>query len=435
MLVSTATAAGGACAPAIVPAATGGPAMAGAATFGGGPSTWSPAAAQPLRPGGGAAAVYGALPAGASTGDVPRDALRSAIVDQTRRLARDARLPEPRADTRLDAVANDLARGLRGTELPPFEVVDFLLSHYGLVEASPNLLLARASPDADSEVKAQIGEQIAALLKSGHIAQVGVGIHRAAEQMSVVVALQEKNVDLAPIARSMAVGDVQVVAGALLGNHRRPEVIVTAPDGSTHELPIRGDAARTGFRAGFRADLRCDRGRGRYQVEVTGDDVMGTAVVANFPVFCGQAPPVESPRPALGPVGPMSAPAAEDRLLELVNRDRRAARLPPLAIDRKLSDVARGHSQDMADHDFVGHLSPRTGSALDRVRKAGIDPVLLLENVGRAYSPDETEAGLMQSPGHRANIMDGRVTRIGIGVVIGKQVTGTSPLLVTQLFM
>ena len=40
----------------------------------------------------------------------------------------------------------------------------------------------------------------------------------------------------------------------------------------------------------------------------------------------------------------------------------------------------------MAEHDFVGHVSPRTGTALDRVHKGGLEPELILENVGRAYS-------------------------------------------------
>ncbi|MEO5770003.1 MAG: CAP domain-containing protein, partial [Polyangia bacterium] len=209
------------------------------------------------------------------------------------------------------------------------------------------------------------------------------------------------------------------------------EVIVTTPDGHARELPTSIDA--TGV--SFRAVVRCDQGRGRYQVEVTGIDALGTAVVANFPVFCGVAPPAQPPAALPVRSQPWTAAESEARLLDLVNRDRRAAGLPPVALDKALSVVARAHSQDMADHGFVGHVSPSTGNALDRVRRSGFRPALLLENVGRAYSPDEVEAGLMQSPGHRANILYRGVTRIGIGVVVGKEVTGTSPLLVTQVFM
>jgi uncharacterized protein YkwD len=40
----------------------------------------------------------------------------------------------------------------------------------------------------------------------------------------------------------------------------------------------------------------------------------------------------------------------------------------------------------------------------------------------------------MASPGHRANLVDPRPRRVGIGVVFGAAVTGTTPLFVTQLF-
>ena len=87
----------------------------------------------------------------------------------------------------------------------------------------------------------------------------------------------------------------------------------------------------------------------------------------------------------------------------------------------------------MAEHDFVGHVSPRTGTALDRVRAAGLQPELILENVGRAYSAQEAESGFMASPGHRANVLEAKARKIGVGVALGKPVTGTIPLYVTQV--
>ncbi len=388
--------------------------------------------AEPLRPTYPAASKYGGNAAAELRKRLRPDPLRAVVVDEIRRLAREARLPEPTGDARLDAVADDLARIPRGTDLPPFEIVDFLLSHYGLVEAAPHLLLARASPDADREVRDQIGAQMPALLKTSRIAQIGLGVHRTATGISIVVALQEKNVQMAPVPRKLAIGSSVAVAGKLLGGYRRPEIIVTSPDGQTRTLAAGPDPAGVGFRA----DVRCDRGTGRYQIEVTGIETQGTAVAANFPVFCGVPPPTEAPRSsAPARSGPWTVAEAEARMLEIVNRDRRTARLGPVSLDRKLSDVARAHSQDMVEHDFVGHVSPSTGDAMDRARRAGLAPLLLLENIGRAYAPDEVQAGLMQSPGHRANILDPRVTRIGIGIAIGTQVTGTSPLLVTQLFI
>jgi uncharacterized protein YkwD len=359
------------------------------------------------------------------------DPLRALVVEQIHRLTSEVGRPQPTDDPRLEAAADDLACALRGVDLPAFETVDFLLGHYGLVDAPPSLLLARASIGADDELVRQLAPQIRAALLAMSVGQAGVGVCRTSIEMALVVALQEKNVQLAPVSRTLAAGAAASIEGRLLRGHRKPEVFVTDPTGQTRELAAAPDASSTGFRA----EVRCDRGAGRYQVEVMGEDRTGPAVVANFPLFCATAPPTQAPRPRPSPIGSSTAPEAEARMLGIVNQDRRSARLRPLTLDKRLADVARAHSQDMADHDFVGHVSPTTGNALDRVRRVGIQPTLLLENVGRAYSPEEAESGLMMSPGHRANLLDGRVTRIGIGIVFLKPVGGVSPLLVTQLFM
>ena len=158
-------------------------------------------------------------------------------------------------------------------------------------------------------------------------------------------------------------------------------------------------------------------------------------MLANFPLFCGVPAPDEAPGPATVRPAPMTAAEAETRLLALVNHDRAAAHRQPLVLDARLSEIARAHSRDMAEHQFVAHVSPRTGSAAERVARAGLKPALLLENVGRAYSPEDAESGFMASPGHRGNILDARATRIGIGIAIGREVNDMVPLLVTQLMM
>jgi uncharacterized protein YkwD len=307
-----------------------------------------------------------------------------------------------------------------------------LLGHYGLVEVTPIMSVVRAAGDPDSQILNQLPSELAELFKVSAIAQIGVGLHRPArDELVMVVALQEKNVELDDVPRAVPVGAAIRLTGRLQSTHGAPEVMVTGPDGQTQSRPVASDARR----GGFQAQARCDRGPGRYQVEVFGTNALGPRVVANFPVFCGVPLPAQAPQATASRDQPWTGPDAETRLFELVNRDRRAAGLPPLALDGALSKVARAHSQDMADHRFVGHVSPTAGTALDRVRRAGIAPLLLMENIGSDVSPEQVHAGLMQSPGHRAAILDPQVTRIGIGVAIGMVLPGTSQLLVTQLFM
>src|SRR5580704_4165828 len=83
----------------------------------------------------------------------------------------------------------------------------------------------------------------------------------------------------------------------------------------------------------------------------------------------------------------------------------------------------------------VAHVSPTTGSAADRVRTANIHTAVVLENVARAYGVGEAHDGLMNSPGHRANIMSATATHVGIGVVLGDEISGRRELFVTQVFI
>jgi uncharacterized protein YkwD len=157
-------------------------------------------------------------------------------------------------------------------------------------------------------------------------------------------------------------------------------------------------------------------------------------VLANFPVYCGVAPPAVTPRGAGVRIAKVTAEEAERQMLALINRDRQRAKMPPVTLDEKLAAVARAHTRDMVENDFVGHVSPRTGTAMDRVRRAGLTPTFVSENVGRGYTAEEAEQGFMSSPGHRANIVDPRPRKVGIGIVFAAPVGDTTPMFVTQLF-
>jgi uncharacterized protein YkwD len=412
-----------ACAPPPGSGAAGGPA--------GSPATAAlspavvPSALIPAAP---AASLYAsrADPARAAPAE---DGLRAAILDDARAAARRAKRPPPVADARLDWAMTDLARNVRGDDLPALEAVDFLLAHYGIVEPSPHLLLARATAGADDQIRAHARAEIDAVLRAGAIGRIGVGIDRAGADVYVAVGLQETHLDLlASIPRRLPHGGRAAISARIDSSYGAAELVITAPDGHVREDAPSAQANR------LASELHCGSD-GRYQVEIAAAGLAGPAVLANFPVYCGVAPPVELPRGAGVPPGTADPDQAERQMVALVNRDRARAGLPPLAADPRLAAVARAHSRDMADHDFVGHVSPRTGTAMDRVHRGGLAPALVLENVGRAYGAEEAENGFLSSPGHRGNLLDPRARALGVGIVFGPAVTGTRPMFVTQLFV
>ncbi len=123
-------------------------------------------------------------------------------------------------------------------------------------------------------------------------------------------------------------------------------------------------------------------------------------------------------------------PQLEAEMLELVNEERRAAGLAPLAPDPELVEVARRHSADMWARGYFAHVTPEGNSPFDRIREADVRFLTAGENLALAPTVRIAHVGLMNSPGHRANILRSQFGRVGIGIMDG----GMRGIMVTQNF-
>lgn len=121
---------------------------------------------------------------------------------------------------------------------------------------------------------------------------------------------------------------------------------------------------------------------------------------------------------------------AETKMLELVNAERKKVGAPALVMDAKIVAVARAYSRDMFERQYFSHYSPEGKDAGDRLGKGGVSYTVAGENL--AYSPDMETAhkGLMESPGHKKNILDPAFHRVGIGIIS----TDSFGIMVTQNF-
>jgi len=132
----------------------------------------------------------------------------------------------------------------------------------------------------------------------------------------------------------------------------------------------------------------------------------------------------------------------ERDMAQRVNAERQNAGLPPLLYDESLAQVARAHALEMRNRNYFAHESPTASlrHPQDRYRVAfGRIPAMIAENVYREWgSPRQVtfaqvergHASLMNSPGHRANVLDSRVRRIGIGIVVN----AWGDIWITQMF-
>ena len=108
--------------------------------------------------------------------------------------------------------------------------------------------------------------------------------------------------------------------------------------------------------------------------------------------------------------------ATEARVVELTNAERRKNGLRDLQVDNSLANVAQAKSNDMLSKNYFSHTSPTYGSPFDMMRSFGISYSYAGENIAKGQrSADEVVTAWMNSPGHRANILNGNYTHIGIG--------------------
>lgn len=123
-------------------------------------------------------------------------------------------------------------------------------------------------------------------------------------------------------------------------------------------------------------------------------------------------------------------PDLEAEMLVLVNQERAAAGLRPVEADPEMKEVARLHSIDMFTRGYFSHYTPEGLSPFDRMRTGGVSFRTAGENLALAPTLTLAHTGLMNSPGHRANILRPEFGRLGIGIMDG----GRRGLMVTQKF-
>ncbi|PZU98849.1 MAG: hypothetical protein DCE90_03315 [Pseudanabaena sp.] len=106
----------------------------------------------------------------------------------------------------------------------------------------------------------------------------------------------------------------------------------------------------------------------------------------------------------------------DEELLRLTNLERKKLGLAPLKLSPQLKQAAQSHAKDMATNGFFSHTGLNGSSIGDRAKSSGYRYAVVGENLaaGRA-TPEGTIRQWMNSPGHRANILNNAFTEIGFG--------------------
>jgi uncharacterized protein YkwD len=136
-----------------------------------------------------------------------------------------------------------------------------------------------------------------------------------------------------------------------------------------------------------------------------------TAVLGLFSI--GGALPQCAPPPPPPPVVEISG--VQQEVVRSVNGHRANMGLRPVTVDARLNAAAQAHSDHMARARTMTHVGAGGTNAGQRISDAGYRWQTWAENVAAGHrTPTQVMAAWMNSPGHRANILNGRFTQIGI---------------------
>ncbi|WP_330461439.1 sigma-70 family RNA polymerase sigma factor [Streptomyces sp. NBC_00820] len=131
------------------------------------------------------------------------------------------------------------------------------------------------------------------------------------------------------------------------------------------------------------------------------------------------SPPTARPTRSASPAPQLQAAPADTvaQVVELVNKERATAGCGALTEDPQLEKAAQGHSDDMAARDFFEHTNPDGTDPGQRIIAAGYHWSTYGENIAEGQpTPQAVMEAWMNSPGHRANILNCAFKNIGVGV-------------------
>ena len=133
------------------------------------------------------------------------------------------------------------------------------------------------------------------------------------------------------------------------------------------------------------------------------------------------APPEPPANPAPQPKPKAQAPSGNtgsqaQQVINLTNAERAKNGCPSVTANSQLNQASKAHSQDMVRNNYFSHTGRDGSSPSDRARRFGYNGGAG-ENIANGYpTPAAVVQGWMNSPGHRANILNCRYTKIGVGV-------------------
>jgi uncharacterized protein YkwD len=246
----------------------------------------------------------------------------------------------------------------------------------------------------------------------------------AGQGTDVALIIGTVEVKLEDFPRSLAPGATLRLKGEVSQRYLRTTIHSTNPAGKVREIPMQARAIDASVAL---------PDTGIYMLEIVGHGATGPVVLVNVPIHVGVSPPeVDTPDAYADPN--LTAEEAEATLLSLLNDERTRRGLQKVEADSELRAVALAHSVDMTEHQFFSHVSPTTRDFEDRLAKAKLRLSKDGECIVLGKTPARAHQSLLESPAHRAGMLDPGYTHVGIGVSFDEKTPGKRNVVVTLAF-
>jgi len=247
----------------------------------------------------------------------------------------------------------------------------------------------------------------------------------ASRESRVVLVLRDEAVVLDPLPRRLALGQQATLSGHIAGAAESPRVLISPVDGQL-------SAPEQAPGKAFRAELRCGDRPGWIRIEISGTVAGARRSLANFPVACGTE--LATSVPVAAPDWPSDVAQQERKVLENINAERTAGGIPALAWDDVVAGVARGISQALGDEERRDSATSAS-AVVAGLQKAGVPSPLVFANPGQGRNVAEAQQLLLESPVHRANMMNPETNHAGVGVSTVTQKSGATTTYLAELFV
>ena len=324
------------------------------------------------------------------------------------------------ADARLGQAARWLADAS-----PPVDpaavpwIAELAARQFGVFDASIDAALLRVNNDPAAALIPLLTTKLA----SQSFTHYGVAVVVHGEQHWLSLVLSARRLTLDPVPRSVPVATPIRLHGQLPAGITQPRVELLR-DGAARALLALGSNRE------FSVQLPTPRA-GLYRVEIVGDTDAGSILLAKLPIYVGATPPRRLELPRQQPVYDFAAIRA--RVLSRINLERRRLGLAALIRDPRLDSAAQQHAVEMSEHAFMGHDSPRSADAKQRVNAAGLSAALVLETLARGSDLPGLEASAADGGGNDRSLRLREVSHVGVGVVAVPDAYGTT-FLASELF-